>query len=116
MKICAIYSLMNMFNVLLHMTDSALPKDLRASRNEDVNDAKVQPCQLFITLNHYLQCSHTSNQEDILTEMHLVIKHNTTKIEAEPDGDDSLQSDSFNSATKTHLHCQHSAASAHRQH
>lgn len=34
------------------------------------------------------------------------------KVEAEPDADDSLQSDYFDSTTKTHLRCQHSAAQA----
>lgn len=39
--------------------------------------------------------------------MHLVIKHH--KVDAEHDSDDSLQCDYFDSASKTHLHCQQTA-------
>lgn len=48
--------------------------------------------------------------------MHPVIKLNTTRWIAEHDADDSLQFDYFDSATKTHQHCQQSAARLHQQH
>lgn len=36
--------------ILLHMTDSALPEELHASRNKDVNAAQVQPRWRSITI------------------------------------------------------------------
>lgn len=63
---------------------------------------QANPRSLF-TLHTYINY----NWQAILMWMHLVIKHH--KVDAEHDSDDSLQCDYFDSASKTHLHCQQTA-------
>lgn len=65
----------------------------------------LQKCDHANSQSLFTVCTYINNQEDILKWMHLVIKHNTTRWRL------SLMlmtacSHYFDSATKTHLHCQ----------